>query len=201
MSMNKTKSQGVRAARTTHDPVKLVKFLRSPWEDVRAAAVLNPATPTDAVRSLAERPRSGPHLLSALALTPALTSEERLEIYGRAIDLLENDRLGDRYWLFWRRLDDRLIELAHYSRSAAVLQALSRSTPHRVMHEVACNRYADAATRETLRHWSVPLRIRLVTFLPGRRVALPETIWTMELAGAVVTANELSSRARTPHVS
>ena len=78
-------------ARTASDTEVLTELLASPWEQVRAAAALNPAAPAGAA-SGSYTPTSGPTLLSALALSPGLSQDDRNEIYLRVAEREDRDR-------------------------------------------------------------------------------------------------------------
>lgn len=56
---------------------ELLEQLRAPLEGDRIRAVLNPQTPSAAVRRLAKRSGHGPELMAAIAFSPHLTVKER----------------------------------------------------------------------------------------------------------------------------
>ena len=172
-------------ARTASDTEVLTELLASPWEQVRAAAAVIPAAPAGAA-SGSYTPTSGPTLLSALALSPGLSQDDRNEIYLRVAEREDRDRNDGRASTFWLLLAERMAEIGRKSESEAVLAALSRSTSHRVMLAVALNRCASTDVRRHLRHWSAPVSVRITTFMRvGRRAPSPETLWTLDLAAAL----------------
>lgn len=182
-------------ASSTSDPGLLGELLSSPWDQVRAAVVLNPATPDESIQALDHR-KAGSRLLAALVLSPSVVPADRRAIYARIV-ALGAQRPGDaKVQGFWTMLEIYLADIGGESQSEAVLSALSRSTSNAVISEVAWNRYATPAVRRHLRHWSVPWGTRLGASIPGRRRPSQETPWTTELADAVTAGVQALSKRR-----
>lgn len=184
----------VRAS-STSDPELLGEMLSSPWEQVKAAVVLNPATPAKFVQALDHR-NAGSRLLAALVLAPSVASADRKAIYARMGESDTGHSYDSKAELFWEMLNLYMAEIGRESQSDSVLRALSRSTSHSVMSAVAWNRYSTPAVRRHLRHWSVPQGIRFGASIPCRRRPSQETPWTTELAGAVTAGVQALSKRR-----
>lgn len=122
-------------AEVVHDPDR-AWLLEARSEYVRALAILDPRTPPAAVRSLAERPGNGARVRAALALAPALLSEERAQI-------IREERACARPEDALKRAPFRLV-LAEYVEEQ---DATSWLTPD--------ERAAVNDAREALRQWEV----------------------------------------------
>lgn len=194
LSRARMEKDAARASSTT-DPGLLGDLLSSPWDQVKAAAVLNPATPADFIQALDHR-NAGSRLLAALVLSPSVAAADRTAIYARMEESETRKPYDAKAELFWEMLNLYMAEIGRESRSDSVLRALSRSTSHSVMSAVAWNRYATPAVRRHLRHWSVPQEVRFGASIPCRRRPSQETPWTTELAGAVTVGVQALSKRR-----
>ncbi|MBD5382667.1 hypothetical protein ACR8AL_09410 [Clavibacter sepedonicus] len=129
------------------DPQKLRQYLRDPHENVRAAAILNPRTPHDAVRALLSR-KPGRAVRAALVLHPVLTDAERASLLRSEDSETRSVRIAI------------LAAMARFSQSPAELAELAKHPATPVLLRVASNRHTSRETRADLRHWSSPARIR-----------------------------------------
>ncbi len=165
------------------DPQTLRQHLRDPRESVRAAAILNPRTPHDAVRALLSG-KPGRAVRAALVLHPVLTDAERASLL----------RAEDRETRSVRT--DILVVIARFSRSPAELAQLAKHPATPVLRQVASNRHTSRETRADLRHWSSPARIRARLPRMSPSTALPADPVRLRIHEQVVEHDRAENRAR-----
>jgi hypothetical protein len=167
------------------DPQKLRQYLRDPHESVRAAAILNPRTPHDAVRTLlAGSP--GKDVVAALVLHPAITSDERAQLL-RGADMMMHSTLIA-----------RLAEIASTSKSSAELAELAKHPHEAVLDHVAWNRHTSRETRAYLRHWSSSARVaaRMPRLFPTS--GSPADPTRLQIIAEIVEHDRAENRAPRP---
>ncbi|MFC3297930.1 hypothetical protein [Clavibacter michiganensis] len=165
------------------DPQTLRQYLRDPRESVRAAAILNPRTPHDAVRALLSG-KPGRAVRAALVLHPVLTDAERASLLRSEDRETRSVRIAI------------LAAMARFSRSSAELAELAKHPAAPVLRRVASNRHTSRETRADLCHWSSPARIRarLPRLFPS--TGRPADPVRLGILGQVVEHDRAENRAR-----